>query len=131
MDDYGVAVRRVLKFTIYFLSFSLLGYAFTEFKLVFAGLTLGAAISLINTIYTARKVLRLGDVAVSGENKRVSLGTPTRIATSLLAVMIALRYPSVFDVYFTIMGLFVAQVIAFIDGIYLHIKTTSERSRKG
>ncbi len=131
MDDYGVAVRRVLKFTFFFLSLSVLGYAFTDFTLAFAGLTLGATISLINTIYTARKVLRLGDVVVSRENKKVNLGTPTRIATSLLAVMIAMRYPDVFDIYFTIIGLFVAQLIAFIDGIYLHIKTSSDRSRKG
>lgn len=131
MDDYGLAVRRVIKFTLYFLSLSLLGYAFTQYKLEFAGLALGALVSLINTIYTARKVLRLGDVVVSGEKRRVSLGSATRLATSLLAVLIAMRYPELFNTIFTIIGLFVGQTIAFIDGIYLHITSTSERSRKG
>lgn len=129
MDDYGLAVRRVIKFTLYFLSLSLLGYTFTQYKLQFAGLALGALVSLINTIYTARKIIRLGDVAVSGENRKVSTGFATRLAMSLLAVMIAIRFPTIFDYIFTIIGLFVGQTIAFIDGIYLHI--TSERSRKG
>lgn len=125
MDDYGYAVRRVLKFTFYFLSLSVLAYAFTQFKLQFAGLTLGALISLINTIYTARKVIRLGDVAVSGENRKVSLGFATRLAMSLLAVMIAIRFPDIFDTTFTVIGLFAGQTIAFIDGVYLHIKSTN------
>src|SRR6185312_1821925 len=102
MDDYGLAVRRVIKFTLYFLSLSLLGYAFTQFKLQSAGLALGALVSLTNTIYTARKVIRLGDVVVSGEKRRVSLGFATRLATSLLAVMIAMRFPQIFDYVFTV-----------------------------
>lgn len=131
MDDYGFVVRRVLKFTFYFLSLSLLGYAFTEYQLQFAGLTLGASISLVNTIYTARKIARLGDIAVSGEQQKFNLGTVTRIATSVLAVVIAQRFPTTFDLIFTVIGLFVGQAIAFIDGVYVHIKSTTDDRRKG
>lgn len=126
MDDYSVIVRRVIKFTLFFLSFSLIGYAFTQYKLQFAGLTLGASISFINTIYAARKINRLGDIAVSGENQKLNLGFATRLSTSVLAVFAALQYPQYFDLIFTVIGLFVAQTIALIDGIYLHIKSISD-----
>lgn len=131
MDDYAYTIRRVIKFTLYFISLSLLAYALTEFKLQSAGLALGAVASLINSIHAARKINRLGDVAISQENKRVSLGAGTRIAIAALAAIIALRFPAYFDFYFTIAGIFVAQAIAFIDGIYQMIKTTYGRMGKG
>jgi ATP synthase protein I len=124
MDDFGLSIRRVIQFTLYFLSICLLGYAFTEYKSQFLGLVLGASISLFNSIYTARKIVRLGEMAASGEKKAISMGAPVRFASAVLAAVIALRFPQTFAFLFTVMGLFVSQAIAFIDGVYLHIKST-------
>lgn len=131
MDDYGNSIRRVIKFTFYFLSLCLFAWAVTEFKTVFAGLALGTSISLYNSIITARRIHRLGELALSGEKKAISLGTLIRFSSSVLAGLIALRFPQAFHFPATVAGLVVCQAIALIDGIYLHIRSTLERSGKG
>lgn len=133
MDDYSVAVRRVAQWVLFLLSASLLGWAFSdpEAKPLFAGFGLGATVSLLNALYTAYKINRLGQIALSGQKKPVSLGTVNRFASSLLAALIAVRYPQTFALIPVIIGLIATQAIALLFGLTQIFKTSNGRSRKG
>ena len=85
---------------------------------VFHGIVIGATVSCLNIFYMARKVMQIAKNA-SGERKgRVSLGFGFRIATSILAVVLALENPDYFDEIAVcaslVTGYFILPIIGFI-----------------
>jgi len=118
--NYKIKVARIKRYTFILLFIFLIG-VFTPYYQVFAGLVIGGAVSLINMLYTARKVDKLGEVAVKiGEDEKpryASTGMLTRIALSVLVVLVAMQFPEYFNIYSTIIGLFVAQLVTVVDSI--------------
>lgn len=118
--NYKIKVARITRYTFILLFIFLIG-VFTPYYQIFAGLVIGGAVSLVNMLYTARKIDKLGEIAVKiGENEKpsyASTGMLTRIALSVLGVLVALQFPEYFNVYSTIIGLFVAQLVTVVDSI--------------
>lgn len=117
---YKIKVTRIIRYTFIILFIFLLG-VFTPYYQFFAGLLIGGAVSLLNTYYTARKINRMGEIASQlGEDfqgRYMSTGMSTRVATSVLIVLLAMKFPEYFNLYTTIFGLFIAQLISVVDSI--------------
>lgn len=87
-------------------------------RTVFHGIVLGASVSCINVIYMAYKVRNIAKAAAGEIKKRASLGFGVRIATSILAIVLALEYPQYFHELAVcaslVAGQFMLYIIAFI-----------------
>ncbi|OEF99834.1 hypothetical protein BHF71_01275 [Vulcanibacillus modesticaldus] len=127
MKEYKLQVKRIFFYTVSVFLVMMIG-TLTPFSFIFKGLALGTFISLLNVMYTAYKVNKIGElVLVKDANNRrryISSGMSTRMATSLLAVMVVYKYPQQFNLFSTLIGLFVAQIISVVDGIKTSIKSS-------
>ncbi|WP_226679126.1 ATP synthase subunit I [Mesobacillus jeotgali] len=105
---------RQRKYIFTLLSLYVLGYGFTSYQSVFAGLIFGTSLSLFNLWLLARKMNNFGDSVVQGKKVR-SLGSLSRLATGALAVIVAMEYPDRIDLVFTVLGLMTAYIVIMID----------------
>ncbi|WP_071460983.1 ATP synthase subunit I [Bacillus massilinigeriensis] len=114
MPEINVMFQRYRKYIFFLLSLYVLGWGFTEYKSVFAGLILGTALSLFNLWLLARRTSGFGDKLLRGEKVR-SLGTVSRMASAGLAVLIAFEYPEEFHLISVVLGLMTAYFVIMID----------------
>ena len=121
IDNYKQRILRITRYTLVIISLFLIGIL-TPYASVFLGLALGTAVSLLNVIYMAWKVNEIGKLAVNALNntsrrKPMFSGMATRFATSILAIMLVYQYPDHIQLFSTIIGLFIAQIVMVVDGI--------------
>src|SRR5690625_7687062 len=90
-----------------------IGAGITPYTRVFLGLLLGGLVSLFNLWLLQRKVNAFGR-AVSENGKAMSLGTFTRVLTSVLVVLLVLRFETVFHIYYVIIVLVISYVVVMI-----------------
>jgi len=118
--EYKQRVMRIIRYSLIVFSIFILG-GLTPYQEIFFGLALGTAVSILNLSITANKVNKLGEIAASKDlhttPRPIFTGMLSRFALAILAIMFALEYPQYFNFVSTLLGLFVAQVIAVIDGI--------------
>lgn len=114
MLNYDSAVTSQRKGMLYLLSILFLGAGFTPYPRIFLGLILGTTVSFYNLWLLQRKVKSLGK-AVVNDTKMSGIGTLSRIASSILAVLIALRFEAFFHVYSVVIGLATSYVVMMID----------------
>ena len=113
--------RRLRKYIFVFLLVCALGWFFTSFQTVFAGLALGALCGLFNFWNLVRKMESFGRKVEKGQKAR-SLGTLIRFASAILGVAIAISYPQYISVGSTIIGLMIPYVLLLVDRIVFHLK---------
>ncbi|TCN24059.1 ATP synthase subunit I [Mesobacillus foraminis] len=123
MPDIQVIFTRQRKYIFFLLSIYVLGWGFTEYKTVFAGLILGTGISLYNMWLLARRTKKFGDAVVHGTKVR-SLGFLSRLAAAVLAIMIAMEYPGHVHLISVVLGLMTSYFVIMIDFIIqsLHLR---------
>lgn len=114
MPEIKVIYDRQRKYIFLLLSLYVLGWGFTSYKTIFLGLILGTSLSLFNLWLLARRTDKFGEAVVKGEKVR-SLGMMSRMATAVLAVMIALEYPDKLHLYSVILGLMTSYIVIMID----------------
>lgn len=117
MPDYELIYKRVRKYILYLLAFYVLGWGFTSLQSIFLGLILGTALSLFNLWLLVRKTKQFGEVVVNGGKIR-SLGLLTRMATAVLAVIVAMEYPNYIHLVSVVIGLMTAYIVIMIDNIF-------------
>ena len=110
--------RRALFFL---LALFVLGWGFTEWKPVFAGLILGSLFGLYNFWILVRRMEQF-DRAISGRKKRSSLGTAVRFASGIAAAAIATSMPEQFDLISTVIGFAIPYVVLLADRIIYHVR---------
>lgn len=113
--------RRLQKYILVFLLVCALGWSFTSYQTVFAGLAIGALCGLFNFWSLVRKMENFGRRVEKGQKVR-SLGTLIRFASAVLGVALALTYPQYFSVGGTIIGLMIPYVLLLVDRIVFHLK---------
>lgn len=118
MTEFKKLFSHQIKYMIYIIALFVLGWGLTSYKQVFAGLLLGSVISLYFLWSTARKIDMLGQAVVEG-GKAMSLGTFSRLASAILAVMIATRYPEYFHLVSVVIGLMTSYVVIMIT-FFIH-----------
>lgn len=114
MPEFKMIYIRQRKYIFFLLSLYVLGWGFTSYQPVFLGLILGTSLSLFNLWLIMRRIERFGEAVASGR-KVNSLGTVSRMASAVLAVMIALRFPEKIHLISVVFGLMTAYIVIMID----------------
>ncbi|MFC0186985.1 ATP synthase subunit I [Fictibacillus aquaticus] len=126
MTEYSATYARYFKYTLFSLSFFVLGYAFTDYKTIFLGLALGTVFSLYNLWNMYSKIGRFGQAVASGQKVK-TLGSLARLVTAGLAVLIAQRYPEHFHLLSVVVGLMSVYIIMLIDSLTRATRTSKEK----
>lgn len=98
-----------------------LGWIFTEWKLIFAGLILGSLFGLYNFWILVRKMERYERKVSEGKNG-ASLGTILRFASGVGAAALATAMPEYFDLISTIIGFAIPYVLLLVERIVYHVR---------
>lgn len=114
MPEFKTMYIRQRKYMFLLLSIFVLGWGFTSYQAIFLGLILGTSLSLFNLWLIMRRVERFGEAAAKGQ-KVTSLGTVSRMASAVLVVMIALKYPDKVHLISAVIGLMTAYFVIMID----------------
>lgn len=116
MHQIFIRQKRALFFL---LALFVLGWGFTDYQPIFAGLTLGSLFGLYNFIILVRRMKRF-DRAIEHGKKGASIGTGLRFASGVAAAAIALSLPETFDLISTVIGLMIPYIYLFIDRLLFH-----------
>ncbi|WP_096156357.1 MULTISPECIES: ATP synthase subunit I [Bacillus] len=127
MPDSKVMLIRHTRYFLFLLALYVVGWGFTSYQDVFLGLILGTALSYYNHWFLYRKVKKLGEIAANG-GRMMGIGTVSRMALAVLAVMIATKYPEYLHLYAVIIGIVTSYIVIIIDS-FVRIFTTSGEER--
>lgn len=114
MSEINQMFHRQRRYMYVLLAVYVLGWGFTSFKSIFAGLALGTAFSFMILLLLAKRAQSF-DKAVSQGKKVRSLGSVSRLATAAIAAMIALEYEDQFNMASMVVGLMTTYVVIIID----------------
>lgn len=114
MFDYKTMSRDQRIWMLCLLLITALAAIFTSYTHFFLGLLLGSAISLYNLWLLQRKTYAFGKAVVEAGTP-LGIGTLTRIVTSILGVVIALRFEAFINPYAVIIGLASSYVVLLVD----------------
>lgn len=114
MNEYDKMVKDQRKWMLILLAILVIGVGIIPSKQILLGLLLGTSVSTFNIWFLQSKVKKFGK-AITGGKSVVSLGTFTRMLTSVLAVVIALQYEELFHLYAVIIGLASSYLIMLVD----------------
>ncbi|MCU9613303.1 ATP synthase subunit I [Caldibacillus lycopersici] len=120
MPDIKVIFTRSTKYLFFLLALFVLGWGFTTYQTVFAGLILGTTISFFNLWLLYRKSIKLSEAVANGRTV-YSLGSISRLASAALVVLIAIRYPEYFNILSSIIGIMTTYFVIIIDLIFLRV----------
>lgn len=111
--------KRAIKWMFYLLAIYVLGWGFTSYQTTFMGLILGTAGSLINLWLLFGRMKRFDKTITNGKKVRSrSLGSSSRMAVAAVAVLIAMRWPQVFQVGSMVLGLMTSYIVIMIDYLF-------------
>jgi ATP synthase protein I len=127
MNGYAYMVSRQLKWMFYILAIFVIGWGFTEYQTIFAGLMLGAGISTFNLWLLQLKINRIGQGVVDRDEKKRTLGMLTRFATAALAAVIGLQYPEIFNMIAVMIGLMTPYLVIIIDYFLTQTELTTRK----
>lgn len=113
--------RRQRRALFFLLALFVLGWGFTEWKTVFAGLILGSLFGLYNFWILVRRHEQLEQALAMGK-KRGSLGTVWRFASGIAAAAIATAMPEQFDLISTVIGFAIPYILLLGDRIIYHVR---------
>ncbi|MBE1555704.1 ATP synthase subunit I [Sporosarcina limicola] len=121
MESLQEIHRRQKKVLFFLLALFILGWGFTDFKQICAGLILGSLFGLYNFWILVRRMERF-DRAITAGKGRASLGTAMRFASGVAAAAIAISLPEKFDLISTVIGLMIPYILLLTDRILFHTK---------
>lgn len=98
-----------------------IGWGFTSYHALFAGLALGALCGLFNFWNLVRRMESFDRKTRQGQKVK-SLGTLIRYGSALLAAAVALTWSEYFNVASTVVGLMIPYILLFVDRIIVHLK---------
>jgi ATP synthase protein I len=118
LQEIHIRQKRLLFFL---LALFALGWAFTGFQSVFAGLIIGSLFGLYNFWILIRRMNRFDRTFAEGR-RRVSLGTAMRFASGVAAAAIAISLPEHIDLVSTVIGLMIPYILLLVDRIIFHTR---------
>jgi len=121
MQDLQQVFASQKKLIFFLLAFCALGWGFTPYQTVFAGLALGALFGLYNFWLLVRRLEKF-DRSLSEGKKVASLGTGLRFASGIAAVAVAIAIPEQFHLTSSVIGLMIPYVYLLADRIIYHVK---------
>nr|WP_152657045.1 ATP synthase subunit I [Oceanobacillus sp. CFH 90083] len=127
MSNFDSMVTRQRKWMLYWLAILVLCAGFLPYTRIFFGLILGSSVSLYNLWLLQYKSEKLGKTVAAGEKARSGLGTFSRMATAVLAVLIAMRFEEHFHLYAVIFGIVSSYLIMVIDFIFYQFTMRNQK----
>ncbi|MEK4298338.1 ATP synthase subunit I [Oceanobacillus sp. FSL W8-0428] len=127
MSNFDSMVTRQRKWMLYWLAILVLCAGFLPYTRIFLGLILGSSISLYNLWLLQYKSEKLGETIAAGRKSRSGLGTFSRMAAAVLAVVIAMRFEEYFHLYAVIIGIVSSYLIMMIDFIVYQITMRNQK----
>lgn len=128
MPDVQLLFTQYKKYFLYFLAVLVLGWGFTPYQSIFAGLILGTSVSFLNLWLLYKKTIRLSEAVAQGE-KMYSLGTLSRFAYAALAILIVIKFPSYFNIIATVCGLLTSVAVIFLNYFIMFITKRKQEER--
>lgn len=104
------------KALFFLLALCALGWGFTSYSTVFAGIAVGACFGTYNFWILVRRMDKF-DRSISEGRKVVSLGSALRFGSGIAAVAIAITLPQYFHTISTVIGLMIPYVFLIIGTI--------------
>jgi len=129
MSEIRLMLSKQTKYISIILSLYLLGWAMTPYKTVFLGLILGTSLSYMNMALLVRRMGKLS-TAIDKGKKVGSLGTLSRMATAILGVAIAMKYPEHIHLISVVIGLMTSYVVIMIDFLLNTIQLNSNKKER-
>ena len=109
------------KYIYFLLSACVLGWAFTPYPTVFAGLAIGSIFGLYNFWVLVRRMEKFDRVIESGKG-RAKLGTSLRFASGVAAVALAITFPEKIHLISTVIGLMIPYVLLLVERLMFHAR---------
>jgi len=91
-----------------------------EWRTVTAGLAMGVVASVLNALMLRRRVDYIGKMTAEQGPRKMGLGMAGRIATVLLAAMIAHKYPDYFNLPTTLLASFLMPFVMLAYAYFLN-----------
>ncbi|MCZ2257535.1 ATP synthase subunit I [Sporosarcina sp. G11-34] len=113
--------HRQRRIVFFLLALFVLGWGFTEWKPIFAGLILGSLFGLYNFWILVRRMEKF-DRKIAEGKKGATLGTALRFASGVAAAALATAMPEQFDLISTVIGFAVPYIVLLVDRIIYHVK---------
>lgn len=133
LSRYRIVLLRVV---LFFIALCLVAAALLpSHRAIAQGLILGSAVSCFNVLHMASRVGKITDAAekVAGGTKlekRVGIGFSLRLLTSVIAVMIPLKFPQYFNVIAVVGSLVFAHFLLQILGMMFSIKEEKQTAKE-
>lgn len=120
VEMHRIFKKQIIGFII-LLIVCAIGWGFTSYHALFAGLALGALCGLFNFWNLVRRMESFDRKTRQGQKVK-SLGTLIRYGSALLAAAVALTWSEYFNVASTVVGLMIPYILLFVDRIIVHLK---------
>lgn len=120
VEMHRIFKKQVIGFII-LLIVCAIGWGFTSYHALFAGLALGALCGLFNFWNLIRRMESFDRKTRQGQKVK-SLGTLIRYGSALLAAAVALTWSEYFNVASTVVGLMIPYILLFVDRIIVQLK---------
>ncbi|MFD1852178.1 ATP synthase subunit I [Oceanobacillus bengalensis] len=127
MSEYDLMVRRQRKWMLYLLAIFVVGVGFTSYTRIFYGLLLGTTVSFYNLWLLQHKTKAFGKAVAEQGKARGGLGTFSRLAAAVLAVLIALRFEETFHIIAVVIGIVTSYFVLALDGIVQFITHSKKK----
>jgi ATP synthase protein I len=125
MPESQASFKRHIRYFLFFAALFVLGWGITPYQDWFLGLLLGTAVSFYNHWLLYQKVKKFTEAVAHG-GKAYTLGTLSRMAAAVLAVVVAVRYPDYLNVYGVIIGIMTSYIVIIIDSFARLFKSSGE-----
>ena len=109
------------KALFFLLALCVIGWAFTSYPTIFAGIAVGACFGTYNFWILVRRMDKF-DRSIGEGKKVVSVGTPLRFGSGIASVAIAMALPQYFHLISTLIGLMIPYIFLFIGGLVHLVK---------
>lgn len=109
------------KALFFLLALCVLGWAFTSYQTVFAGIAVGTFFGTYNFWILVRRMDKFDQSLREGQKVK-SLGTGLRFASGVAAVAISYMFPQYFHLISTVIGLMIPYVVLFIGAFVYTVK---------
>ncbi|MER2038929.1 MAG: ATP synthase subunit I [Solibacillus sp.] len=110
------------KALFFLLAVCALGWGFSPYDSIFAGIALGAFFGTYNFWILVRRMEKF-DRSISEGTKVASIGTALRFGSGVAAVAIAISLPQYFHLISTVIGLMIPYVFLVIERIVHYTKS--------
>lgn len=121
MDGLREIFNRLKRIIIFILAIFVLGWGFTPYQDIFAGLIIGTLFGIYNMWILVRRMDKF-DRAVAEGSKVRSLGTALRFASGVAAVAIAILFAEHIHLVSTVIGLMIPYILLLAERIIHHVK---------